>query len=109
MKLISWNVNGIRAVAEKGLDQIINDLDADIICFQETKATVEQVKATLAFASSYELYANEAERKGYSGTAVMSRVPVLSVSYDMGIEEHDQEGRVICVELEQCFVVTVYT
>ena len=109
MKLISWNVNGIRAVAKKGLDQIINDLDADIICFQETKATVEQVKATLAFASSYELYANEAERKGYSGTAVMSRVPVLSVSYDMGIEEHDQEGRVICVELEQCFVVTVYT
>lgn len=109
MKLISWNVNGIRAVAKKGLDQIINDLDADIICFQETKATVEQVKATLAFASNYELYANEAERKGYSGTAVMSRVPVLSVSYDMGIEEHDQEGRVICIELEQCFVVTVYT
>lgn len=109
MKLISWNVNGIRAVAKKGLDQIINDLDADIICFQETKATVEQVQATLAFASSYELYANEAERKGYSGTAVMSRVPVLSVSYDMGVEEHDQEGRVICIELEQCFVVTVYT
>ncbi|MDG1765886.1 MAG: exodeoxyribonuclease III [Flavobacteriales bacterium] len=109
MKLISWNVNGIRAVAKKGLDQIIHELDADIICFQETKATVEQVKETLAFASKYEVYANEAERKGYSGTAVMSRVPVISVSYDMGIEEHDQEGRVICVELEKCFVVTVYT
>lgn len=109
MKLISWNVNGIRAVAKKGLDEIIANLDADIICFQETKATVEQVKETLEFAEEYTVYANEAERKGYSGTAILSRVPVMNVSYDMNIEEHDQEGRVICVELENCYVLTVYT
>ncbi len=109
MKMISWNVNGIRAVAKKGLDEILASLDADIICFQETKATVEQVKETLSFAEGYTVYANEAERKGYSGTAILSRLPVIEVSYDMNMAEHDQEGRVICIELEQCFVITVYT
>lgn len=109
MKLVSWNVNGIRAVAKKGLSEIVNGFHADVICFQETKATAEQVQEVLSANANYQVVANEAERKGYSGTAIMSKVKPLSVKIGMGIEEHDKEGRVIAAEFEKLWLVTVYT
>lgn len=112
MKLVSWNVNGIRAVVGKGnFFDYFNTLNADIFCLQETKAQVEQVKTVLfdLVTAGYEIYANEAVKKGYSGTAIISKTPALNVTYDMGIEAHDQEGRVICAEYTDYFVVTVYT
>ena len=108
MKIISFNVNGIRAITAKTFVQDMQHLNPDIFCLQETKATVEQVKETLGAFSSYEIFANEAERKGYSGTAIATKQKPLSVTYDMGMEEHDREGRVICAEFETFFVVTVY-
>lgn len=108
MKLISWNVNGIRAVMQKGFERTLAALAPDIICLQETKAQPDQVAEALASIGGYELYANSAQRKGYSGTAILSRVPLLSVQPDMGIAEHDTEGRILCAELERCFVVNVY-
>lgn len=109
MKLYSWNVNGIRATAKKNLFDVLKNLDADIYCFQETKASVEQVKETLESVSGYFLYANEAEKKGYSGTAILSRKAPLGVQCDMGIEHHDKEGRVITAEYEDFYLVNVYT
>lgn len=107
MKLISWNVNGIRAVAKKGLNEIIKDFDADIICFQETKAQVSQVQEVLE-ELGWHVAANEAQRKGYSGTAIMSKEKPLNVTLGIGIEEHDQEGRVVTAEFDTFFVVNVY-
>lgn len=107
MKLISWNLNGIRAVAKKGLDEIITSFEADIICFQETKATVEQVKEVLVN-QPYHIFANEAERKGYSGTALLTKEKPLSVSYGIHISEHDTEGRVITAEFADFYVVNAY-
>jgi exodeoxyribonuclease-3 len=107
MKLISWNVNGIRAVAKKGLNDIITGFEADVICLQETKATVEQVKEVLTDLP-YHVHANEAERKGYSGTAILSKEEPLSVSYGIGIEEHDNEGRVVTAEFDDFYVVNAY-
>lgn len=107
-KIISWNLNGVRAVVKKGLHDIIKDLDADVICFQETKAQDDQVKEALE-GVDYHIYSNSAVKKGYSGTAILSKKEPISVSYDMGIEEHDQEGRVICAEYDDYFLVTVYT
>lgn len=110
MHIISFNVNGIRAIAQKDFFKDMHRLDADVICLQETKATVEQVKETVAKEmSNYHVYANEADRKGYSGTAIFSKEEPISVSYDLGIEEHDTEGRVICAEFKDFYVVTVYT
>lgn len=110
MHIISFNVNGIRAIAQKDFFKDMKRLDADVICLQETKATVEQVKETIASKlEGYHIYANEANRKGYSGTALLSKVEPIAVTYDMGIEEHDQEGRVICAEYDDYFLVTVYT
>ena len=110
MQIISFNVNGIRAIAKKDFFMDMNRLDADVICLQETKATVEQLKETVSSElSNYHLYANEADRKGYSGTAIFSKQEPISVVYDMGIAEHDTEGRVICAEFDDYFVVTVYT
>jgi len=108
MKIISFNVNGIRAITAKTFVQDMQHLNPDIFCLQETKATVEQVKEALAALTDYEIFANEAERKGYSGTAIATKQKPLSVTYDMGMEEHDREGRVICAEFETFFVVTVY-
>ncbi len=107
MKLISFNVNGIRAIAKKGLLEKIAAFDADIIAFQETKSTVAQANEVL-FGSGYEVYGNQAERAGYSGTAILSRVPVLSSQLGIGIAEHDDEGRVVTIELADFFVVNVY-
>ncbi len=108
MKIISFNVNGIRAITQKTFIQDMQALDPDIICLQETKATVEQVKEATSELKGYHIFANEAERKGYSGTAILSKIEPVSVSWDMGIEEHDQEGRVICAEYKDFYLITVY-
>ena len=106
MKLISWNVNGIRACCDKGFRDAFASLDADMFCLQETKMQAGQLD--LAF-EGYESYWNYAEKKGYSGTAIFTRQHPLNVTYGLGIEEHDHEGRVITLEFEKFFLVTVYT
>lgn len=106
MKLISWNVNGLRACMNKGFEDFLRAADADVFCVQETKMQREQ--AEFAFAG-YEEYWNSAEKKGYSGTAVFTKEKPLSVTYGLGIEEHDKEGRVITAEYEKFYLVTVYT
>lgn len=109
MKIVSWNVNGIRAILNKNFVQKVKEMDADILCLQETKATCEQVQIALQLVEGYHVYANASKaRKGYSGTAILSRQKPLNVQYDMEVEEHDQEGRVIAAEFENYFVVTVY-
>jgi exodeoxyribonuclease-3 len=106
MKLISWNVNGIRACCDKGFRDIFQQLDADIFCLQETKMQAGQLD--LQF-EGYTSFWNYAEKKGYSGTAIFSRKTPLSVAYGMGIGEHDTEGRVITLEFADFYMVTVYT
>lgn len=106
MKLISWNVNGIRACLTKGFEDSFQALDADIFCLQETKCSEGQVKLELP---GYHQYWNYANRRGYSGTAVFSKKEPLHVSYGIGVEEHDKEGRVITLEFEDFYLVTVYT
>lgn len=108
MKLISWNVNGIRAVAKKGLTDIIQDLDADIICFQETKAQDDQVIEALDGVNGYHVYSFSAEKKGYSGTSILSKTEPISVSYGLGDKEHDNEGRLITAEFEDFYLLTAY-
>ena len=106
MKLISWNVNGLRACEGKGFRDIFRELDADFFCLQETKMQPGQLD--IAF-EGYEAYWNSAEKKGYSGTAIFTRHQPLSVSYGIGIDEHDHEGRVITLEMSDFYLVTVYT
>jgi exodeoxyribonuclease-3 len=107
MKFISWNVNGIRAVLKKGFMDFLEQENPDIICLQETKAHKEQVDINL---ENYPFdYWNSAIKKGYSGTAIFSKKEPLNVIYDMGIEAHDKEGRVITLEFEDYYLVTVYT
>jgi len=107
LKLISWNVNGLRAVVGKGFLDIFETLDADMFCLQEIKLQEGQIDLQLP--DGYQAYWNYAEKKGYSGTAIFTRVAPLSVVYDMGIEEHDKEGRVITLEFGSFYLVTVYT
>ena len=106
MKLISWNVNGLRACMGKGFEEAFRTLDADIFCLQETKLQKEQI---CFFPEGYHAYWNHAEKKGYSGTAIFTRKEPIDVRFGIGMEEHDHEGRVITLEFEECFVVTVYT
>ncbi len=106
MKLISWNVNGIRACVGKGFLDYFKQVDADIFCIQESKVSEGQVVLEL---DGYHQYWNYAEKKGYSGTAIFTKIKPLSVSYGIGIEEHDHEGRVVTAEFEEYYVVTVYT
>ncbi len=106
MKFISWNVNGLRAVAGKGFADIFKELDADFFCLQETK--MQQGQLDLEF-DGYRSYWNYAEKKGYSGTAIYSRHEPVSVTYGIGIEEHDHEGRVITLEMPGFYLVTCYT
>lgn len=106
MKLISWNVNGLRAAYKKGFMDFFNDVNADVFAVQETKMQVGQLELELP---GYHQYWNSAERKGYSGTAVFCKQEPLSVQYGMGIEEHDKEGRLITLEFGDFFFVTVYT
>ncbi len=107
MKFISWNVNGIRAVIKKGFYDFINEYNPDIICIQETKAHKEQVDLILPD-YPYQ-YWNSAVKKGYSSTAIFSKKEPLNIINDMGIEEHDQEGRIIALEFEKYYLITVYT
>ena len=105
MKLVSWNVNGLRAVAGKGFANIFVELDADFVCLQETKLQAGQIDLEFP---GYRSFWNYADKKGYSGTAIYSRVEPLSVSYGIGVDEHDHEGRVITLETEEFFLVNVY-
>ena len=109
MRLVSWNVNGIRAAVKKDFKASLAVLQPDVICLQETKAQDDQVEEALAGVEGYRLYTNSAVKKGYAGTAVLSKKEPLSVRLDMGVEEHDQEGRVIALEFDDFFLVTVYT
>ena len=106
MKLISWNVNGLRAVVKKGFAEIFQSLDADVVCLQETKLQAGQIELDF---DGYEHYWDYAERKGYSGTAVYTRVKPLSVSCGLGIPEHDTEGRCVTLEFDNFYLVCVYT
>lgn len=106
MKLVSWNVNGIRAAVTKGFMEVFKELDSDIFCLQETKVSEGQVELELP---GYWQYWNYAEKKGYSGTAIFSKKEPLSVRYGIGIEDHDKEGRVITLEFDNFYMVTVYT
>ena len=106
MKLISWNVNGLRAVMNKGFEEFFNSVDADLFSIQETKLQEGQIDLTFP---DYHQYWNYAQKKGYSGTAVFSKKQPLSVTYGIGIEEHDKEGRVITLEFESFYYVTAYT
>lgn len=106
MKLISWNVNGIRACVTKGFLDFFNEIDADIFCIQESKLQAGQIDLEL---EGYHQYWNYAEKKGYSGTAIFTKKEPISVKYGLGFEEHDQEGRVITLEFDNFYMVTVYT
>ena len=106
MKLVSWNVNGLRACVQKNFMEDFKKLDADVFCLQETKLQEGQIDLDLP---GYEQYWNYAEKKGYSGTAVFTKKTPLAVTYGIGVEEHDHEGRVITVEFEEFYLVTVYT
>lgn len=106
MKLISWNVNGIRAALNKGFKDFFKSVDADIFCIQETKCQIGQVD--LEF-DGYKSYWNSAEKKGYSGTAIFTKLNPITVTYGIGIEEHDKEGRVITLEFEEFYLVNIYT
>lgn len=106
MRLISWNVNGLRACLTKGFSEFFQEIDADFFCLQETKMQQGQAEVSLP---GYHQYWNSAVRKGYSGTAVFTKEKPLSVTYGLGLEEHDQEGRVITLEFPDFYLVTVYT
>ena len=105
-KIISWNVNGLRAVYKKGFEDIFNKINADMFCIQETKLQEGQIDLNFP---GYEIYWNYAEKKGYSGTAIFTRIKPISVKKGIGVEEHDKEGRVITLEFEDYYLVTVYT
>lgn len=106
MRFVSWNVNGLRACIKKGFLDYFNDIDVDFFCLQEIKMSVGQLDLEL---EGYETYYNYAQRKGYSGTAIFTKHKPLSVKYGMGIEEHDNEGRLITLEYDDFFLVTCYT
>lgn len=106
MRLISWNVNGIRACVNKGFKDFFKTIDADIFCIQETKCQEGQIELEFP---GYTSYWNSAEKKGYSGTAIFTKKEPISVSYGIGKEEHDKEGRVITLEFEEYYMVNIYT
>lgn len=106
MKLVSWNVNGLRAIYKKGFEETFKELNADIFCIQETKMQEGQIKLEL---QGYHQYYNYAERKGYSGTAIFTKKEPINVTYGIGIEEHDKEGRVITLEFDKFYMVNCYT
>ena len=107
MKLVSWNVNGLRACITKGFDDVFKNLNADIFCIQETKMQEDQAES-ISYDGYYK-YMNSAEKKGYSGTAIFTKLKPLSVTYGIGIEEHDKEGRIITLEYDKFFLVNCYT
>ena len=110
MKLISWNVNGLRAVINKGFKDFFNNIDAGVFCIQETKMQEEQIDNNInEIFKEYNTYWNSAEKKGYSGTAVFSKVKPLNVTYGIGVPEHDKEGRIITLEFDNFYLVNCYT
>ncbi len=110
MEITSWNVNGIRAIIKKGFAENIHQINPDILCLQETKAQNNEVlEALKSFENQYQIYANSAEKKGYSGTALLSKPHPININYGINMPEHDQEGRVITAEYEPFFLVNVYT
>jgi exodeoxyribonuclease-3 len=110
VRLVSWNVNGIRAVTKKDFFESFERMAPDVLCLQETKAQDDQVlEALIQIDPAYKVFSNSAEKKGYSGTAIITRVEPVSVTADMGMPEHDTEGRVLCAEFQTFFLVTVYT
>jgi len=110
MHLVNWNVNGIRSIIKKDFLKDIAQMNPDILCFQETKGAVEEVRTALEQLPGYHTFINSSKaRKGYSGTAILTREEPINVTYDMSLEEHDQEGRVITAEYPTFFLVTVYT
>ena len=108
MKIISWNVNGLRAVVQKNFMEVVRKLDPEILCLQETKAQDDQVAEALAACKSYRVYSNSAEKKGYSGTAILSKTEPKRVFRDMGKDEHDREGRILGMEFGAFYLVNVY-
>lgn len=108
MKIVSWNVNGVRAIMKKDFAACLEALDCDVLCLQETKAQDEQVQEALAEIKGYHVFSNSAVKKGYSGTAILTKRKPLSVAVDIGVEEHDQEGRVLLAEYKNYYLVTVY-
>jgi len=106
MKFISWNVNGLRAIYKKGFEDFFEKINADIFCIQETKMQEGQLDVNF---EGYNKYFNSAIRKGYSGTAIFSKIKPINVTYGIGIEEHDGEGRVITLEFDEFFLVNCYT
>ena len=110
MKIVSWNVNGIRAIMKKEFQNSVAAMAPDVLCLQETKAQLEDAQKALSLMEGYHTYINYSKaRKGYSGTAILSKKEPLSVTQDMGMEEHDQEGRVVTAEYEEFYLVNVYT
>src|SRR5210317_1848485 len=109
MRLISWNVNGIRAAMRKDFAASLDAMQPDALCIQETKAQDDQVREALAGIEGYQIYSNSAVKKGYAGTAVLTRKEPVGVRVDIGIEVHDQEGRVIVLDFETFYIATVYT
>jgi len=109
LHLVNWNVNGIRSIMKKDFIKDIASMNPDVLCLQETKANVEEVRSLCTMFPEYNTFVNASKgRKGYSGTAILSKAQPISVTYDMNIEEHDQEGRVITAEFETYYLVTVY-
>ncbi len=107
-KIISWNVNGIRAIQNKGFADAIRELDPDILCLQETKAQDHEVEEALSTVNSFQVFVNSADRKGYSGVSTLSKKKPANVTFNMGIPEHDEEGRVLCTEFPEFYLVNVY-
>ena len=109
MHIVNWNVNGIRSIIKKDFINDVKSMDPDMLCLQETKAAFEEVKSALELLPEYKVFVNSSKaRKGYSGTAILTKTVPIDVTYDMGIESHDQEGRVITAEYKDFFLVTVY-
>ncbi len=109
MRLVSWNVNGIRAVMKKDFMVFLKSISPDVLCLQETKAQKHQINEVFSGVDGYHIFSNSAVKKGYSGTAILTRKEPLSVHLNMNIEEHDQEGRVLALEFQSFFLVNVYT
>jgi exodeoxyribonuclease III len=109
LHLVNWNVNGIRSIIKKDFVKDVKAMNPDILCLQETKAAMEEVKSSLELLPDYKSYVNSSKaRKGYSGTSILTKIEPLNVTFDMNIEEHDQEGRVITAEFPEFYLVTVY-
>ncbi len=108
MKIVSWNVNGIRAIIKKDFITSVKEINPDILCLQETKAQDAEVEKAVSELSEYQLFTNSAVKKGYSSTAILSKIEPIAVTNDMSVEEHDQEGRVQCAEYVDFFLVNVY-